>query len=63
MKARLGRIAERGLKKRQLALEAMNEVGLKKLEQPERDPKSALECELVERLAGILWRVRTGALL
>ena len=35
MRARLGRIAERGLKKRQLALEAMNEVGLKKLEQPD----------------------------
>jgi hypothetical protein len=35
MRARLGRLAERGLKKRQLALEAMNEVGLKKLEQPD----------------------------
>jgi hypothetical protein len=35
MRARLGRLAERGVKKRQLALEAMNEVGLKKLEQPD----------------------------
>ena len=35
MKARLSRLAERGLKKRQLALEAMNEAGLKKLEQPD----------------------------
>ena len=35
MRARLGRLAERGLNKRQLALEAMNEVGLKKLEQPD----------------------------
>jgi hypothetical protein len=33
MRARLGRLAERGVKKRELALEAMNEVGLKKLEQ------------------------------
>ncbi len=32
---RLARLAERGLKKRQLALEAMNEAGLKKLEQPD----------------------------
>jgi hypothetical protein len=35
MKQRLTRLAERGLKKRQLALEAMSEVGLKKLEQPD----------------------------
>src|SRR4029079_12506937 len=35
MRQRLSRLAERGLKKRQLALEAMNEVGLKKLEQPD----------------------------
>src|SRR6516162_4042253 len=35
MRARLGRLAERGLMKRQLALEAMNEVGLKRLEQPD----------------------------
>ena len=35
MRSRLGRLAERGLKKRQLALEAMNEVSLKKLEQPD----------------------------
>jgi hypothetical protein len=35
MRTRLSRLAERGLKKRQLALEAMNEVGLKKLEQPD----------------------------
>ena len=35
MRQRLGRLAERGFKKRQLALEAMNEVGLKKLEQPD----------------------------
>jgi hypothetical protein len=35
MRSRLGRLAERGLKKRQLALETMNEVGLTKLEQPD----------------------------
>ena len=35
MKTRLARIEERGDKKRQLALEAMSEVGLKKLEQPD----------------------------
>jgi Siphovirus Gp157 len=35
MRQRLSRLAERGLKKRQLALEAMNEAGLKKLEQPD----------------------------
>jgi Siphovirus Gp157 len=35
MRERLSRLAERGLKKRQLALEAMNEAGLKKLEQPD----------------------------
>jgi Gp157 protein len=35
MRQRLTRLAERGLKKRQLALEAMNESGLKKLEQPD----------------------------
>src|SRR5690348_10357542 len=35
MRQRLDRLAERGLKKRQLALEAMNEAGLKKLEQPD----------------------------
>jgi len=35
MKTRLARIEERGDKKRQLALEAMAEVGLKKLEQPD----------------------------
>jgi hypothetical protein len=35
MRARLGRLAERGLKKRHLVLDAMNEVGLKKLEQPD----------------------------
>src|SRR5262249_36875564 len=35
MRQRLARLAERGLKKRQLALEAMNEAGLKKLEQPD----------------------------
>ena len=33
MRTRLARLAERGLKKRQLALEAMNEAGLRKLEQ------------------------------
>src|SRR5512140_986006 len=33
MRQRLTRLAERGLKKRRLALEAMNEAGLKKLEQ------------------------------
>ena len=35
MRRRLARLAERGFKKRQLALEAMNEAGLKKLEQPD----------------------------
>ena len=35
MKLRLSRLAERGLKKRQLALETMCGVGLKKLEQPD----------------------------
>ena len=33
MRLRLARLAERGLKKRQLALEAMNDAGLKKLEE------------------------------
>ncbi len=35
MKERLKRLEERGAKKRQLALEAMNEVGLNKLQQPD----------------------------
>src|SRR5262245_64365444 len=35
MRQRLARLEERGAKKRQLALEAMSEVGLKKLEQPD----------------------------
>jgi len=35
MKQRLARLEQRGLKKRELALEAMCEVGLKKLEQPD----------------------------
>ena len=35
MKLRLVRLEERGTKKRQLALEAMTEVGLTKLEQPD----------------------------
>jgi len=35
MRGRFGRLEERGVKKRQLALEAMCEVGLKKLEQPD----------------------------
>lgn len=35
MRQRLSRIEERGTKKRQLALDAMSEVGLKKLEQPD----------------------------
>ena len=35
MRQRLARFEERGAKKRQLALEAMCEVGLKKLEQPD----------------------------
>ena len=35
MRRRLARLEERGAKKRQLALEAMGEVGLKKLEQPD----------------------------
>jgi hypothetical protein len=35
MRQRLARLEDRGTKKRQLALEAMNGVGLKKLEQPD----------------------------
>jgi hypothetical protein len=35
MRQRLARLTERGFKKRQLALEAMNQAGLKKLEQPD----------------------------
>jgi Siphovirus Gp157 len=35
MRLRMTRLEERGLKKRQLALEAMTEVGLSKLEQPD----------------------------
>mgnify|MGYP003700484641 CR=1 FL=1 len=35
MRTRLSRLAERGAKKRELALEAMCEVGLKKLQQPD----------------------------
>ena len=35
MKSRLARLEERASKKRQLALEAMTEAGLKKLEQPD----------------------------
>jgi len=35
MKQQLVRLEDRGAKKRQLALEAMSEVGLKKLEQPD----------------------------
>ena len=35
MRHRLGRLEERGAKKRHLALEAMTEAGLKKLEQPD----------------------------
>ena len=35
MKQRLSRLEDRGTKKRQLALEAMSEVGLTKLEQPD----------------------------
>lgn len=35
MRQRLARLDERGAKKRQLALEAMSDVGLKKLEQPD----------------------------
>ena len=35
MKHRLGRLEERAAKKRQLALEAMNDDGLRKLEQPD----------------------------
>ena len=35
MRERMARLEERGAKKRQLALEAMCEVGLKKLEQPD----------------------------
>ena len=35
MKSRLSRLEGRGAKKRQLALEAMTEAGLKKLEQPD----------------------------
>ena len=60
MRQRLSRLAERGLKKRQLALEAMNEADLKKLEQPDFTAsartlikiQSALETAGVEFLPG-----------
>src|SRR6516165_3858714 len=60
MRARLGRLAERGLKKRQLALEAMNEVGLKKLEQPDftasaRAGSPALIVMAEDKLPGHYW--------
>ena len=42
MRQRLTRFAERGFKKRQLALEAMNEAGLKKLEQPDFTASASL---------------------
>ena len=35
MRMRLSRLDERGAKKREIALEAMSEVGLRKLEQPD----------------------------
>jgi hypothetical protein len=35
MRQRLARLEERGVKKRQMALEAMSEAGLKKLEEPD----------------------------
>jgi hypothetical protein len=49
MRQRLTRLEERGAKKRQLALEAMCEVGLKKLEEPDftasaRRPAAAGNC-------------------
>ena len=47
MRARLARLAERGLKKRQLALEAMNEAGLKKLEQPDFTASARLGAPLL----------------
>jgi hypothetical protein len=47
MRQRLTRLADRGLKKRQLALEAMNEAGLKKLEQPDFTASARLGAPLL----------------
>ena len=44
MRQRLARLEERGAKKRQLALEAMCEVGLKKLEQPDFTASARAGC-------------------
>jgi len=60
MKQRLSRLAERGAKMRQLALEAMNEVGLTKLEQPDftasaRAGSPALVVIAEEKIPQIYW--------
>ena len=60
MKTRLSRLEERGAKKRQLALEAMAEVGLSKLEQPDftvsaRAGSPALVVIAEDRIPGAYW--------
>ena len=60
MKTRLARLEERGAKKRQLALEAMAEVGLTKLEQPDftvsaRAGSPALVVIAEDRIPGAYW--------
>jgi hypothetical protein len=60
MKFRLERIEMRGTKKRQLALEAMNEAGLTKLEQPDftastRPGTPSLLISAEEAIPAIYW--------
>ncbi len=60
MKQRLSRLQIRTAKKRQLAIEAMNEVGLKKLEQPDftasaRTGAPALVIVAEDRIPNIYW--------
>jgi hypothetical protein len=60
MKERLSRLEVRAAKKRQLALEAMNEVGLKKLEQPDftastRAGSPALIVIAEDKIPNIYW--------
>ncbi len=60
MRQRLSRLEDRGSKKRQLALEAMSEVGLKKLEQPDftasaRAGSPALVVVSEEGIPGSYW--------
>ena len=60
MKQRLSRFEERAAKKRQLALEAMSEVGLSKLEQPDftasaRAGSPSLVVVTEETIPGVYW--------